>query len=232
MQYDDIIIAIDPGLTGAIAIFDKTNISIYKIPVKTTIINKKNKNIYDTDEIINIFSNYRKKSVFLAIERQSSRPGEGSVSSFTNGANYGLLKGIGLGLGFNLEIIGSITWKKVFSEFNNPESMKLKITQKEKRQEIKDNKEKKQEIKNIKDKKLKKEYIKRNEEIDKIIEDIDKEIKKIGRQIKKNGKDKAREIAQKLYPLLKQEFIKVGDDGKADAILLGTYVKEYLKKES
>ena len=63
MDYD-LIISNDPGATGGITVlFKNGEIEVYKIPVKSVIINKKNKNIYDIDEIFNLLSRFKDKKV-------------------------------------------------------------------------------------------------------------------------------------------------------------------------
>ena len=39
-------------------------------------------------------------------------------------------------------------------------------------------------------------------------------------------------IVQKLYPKMKQEFVKTKDDGKADAILIGLAIKKIYKEKT
>jgi len=197
------IISVDPGLKGAFSIFDgNKNPIIYKIPLKTVIkSNKKKKNIYDLERIVEILELYRNKNVIFGIERQSARVGEGVTSSFTNGTGYGSLLGIAHGLKFDVIIVSPVTWKKYFPELITKNSENLKNKQKTIRLKIK----------NIKDNDLEKQY--------------KKEIEKIGRQVKAEAKSQSRVIAQKLYPKLNNEFLKVSDDGKSDAVLIGVYLK-------
>ena len=199
----DCIISVDCGLTGGIAfLFSDGSVQIFKIPVISIKRSKKNKNVYDIKKINEIYSLLKDKNVLLAIERQSSRPHEGSVSSFTSGEGYGILQGIGYGLGYTVEIISPNSWKKHYIEFDNPEIHQLK----EERNEIN------RKSKNIQDKGLKSQY--------------KKETEKISNKIRTLAKRASREIAQKKCPFLKDEFKKVSDDGKSDALLMGLHVRD------
>jgi len=199
----DCIISVDCGLTGGITfLFSDGTVQIFKMPVVSIKRNKKNKNVYDVKKITEIYSLLKEKNVLLAIERQSSRRGEGSVSSFTSGEGYGILQGIGHALGYTVEIISPISWKKHYVEFNCPEIQQFK----EKRNEIN------RKIKNIQDKDIKNEY--------------KKETEKISNKIRRLAKGISREIAQKNCPFFKDELKKVSDDGKSDALLMGLYVRD------
>ena len=214
----NIIISVDVGFTGGITVFDGKNLPIiYRTPVKQVKKSgKKNKNgkntknAYDIEILLEILKPYNSKKVIFGVERQSSRPQEGSVSSFTSGTNFGLLLGIGYGLGFDVKIIQPQTWKKYFPEIISKEAEILRAQKKK----ILDK------AKNIKDIDEKKEYKKENE----------KEINKLTRLIKADAKTQARLICQKKYPELKQEFIKVKDDGVADATLIGVFMENNLNR--
>ncbi len=198
-----IVASVDPGLSGGISILENNEHPlVYKIPVKKTIVNKKNKNIYDIIKIIDIFKKYRNKEVLFVIEKQSVRPGEGAVSAMTIGKNYGLLLGIAYALNFNVIEISPQKWKKHFPELINDVILK-------KREEIK-------ELRIIGKKLEEKEEKKQNK----------KEIDKINRQIKKEAKKNARELASIKYPVLKDKFIKTNTDGIAESLLIAIFGKE------
>ncbi len=178
------IISLDPGLTGGLSILeDNKEPLVYKIPVKKTIVNKKNKNIYDIMKIIDIFNKYRNKEVLFVIEKQNVRRGEGAVSAMTIGKNYGLLLGIAYAFGFNVIEVSPQKWKKHFPELINDVIL-------EKREEIKELR--------IIGKKLEE---KEEKDCNK------KEIDKINRQIKKEAKKNARELVSKKYPNMADKFI-------------------------
>lgn len=229
MKKYDYIIGCDPGLTGGISIFDKSGcIQVLSIPVMKAVINKKNKNIYDIKQIVKILKQFENKNVYFGIERQSSRMGEGSVSSFTNGTNYGLLQGIGHTMEFDVNIISPVTWKKYFPELITEKAI---IMKEEKKENIKYQKIKKEELKNIKDKKPQKQYKKDIEILKEELKLLEKEGSKLQRLIKYDAKFQARKISAKMYPLFEKELTKVKDDGKADAILIGEYLNNTFNKD-
>ena len=198
-----IIVGIDPGLTGGLSILENNKEPlVYKIPVKKTIVNKKNKNIYDIMKIIDIFNKYKNKEILFVIEKQNVRRGEGAVSAMTIGKNYGLLLGIAYALGFNVIEVSPQKWKKHFPELINDVIL-------EKREEIKELR--------IIGKKLKE---KEEKDCNK------KEIDKINRQIKKEAKKNARELVSLKYPNLADKFIKTNTDGMAESLLIAIFGKE------
>jgi len=214
----NIIISVDVGFTGGITVFNSKKLPIiHRTPVKQvkksgkkTKKGKNTKNAYDMKILLEILKPYSDKKVIFGVEKQSSRHGEGSVSSFTSGTNFGLLLGIGYGLGFDVKIIQPQTWKKYFPEIISQEAEILRAQKKK----ILDG------AKNIKDYNEKKKYK----------EDNEKEINKLTRLIKADAKKQARLICQNLYPKLKQEFMKVKDDGVADATLIGIYMLKNLDR--
>lgn len=202
---EKIVIAIDPGIKGGIAVLEgKKKPKIYRMPIKVVTKSKKNHNVYDLDEIVKIMKEYRDRQVVLVIERQNPRPGEGSVSSFTIGENFGSLRGIGTALGFEVIIISPISWKNHFDELATAKYLTLKSR--------KDRLKKAAKI--IKDKAREKQYI--------------KFVEKIDRLVKVEAKAASRTLCQKIYPCLKDEFDLVRDDGKSDALLIGIYAQNEL----
>jgi hypothetical protein len=51
-----------------------------------------------------------------------------------------------------------------------------------------------------------------------------KEATKLNGKIKKEAKSRSRDLASKAFPSLSDNFKKVGDDGKAESVLIGIYV--------
>jgi len=207
MYKDKVIIGVDPGLTGGIVVlFGDETPKVYKMPINVVVKNKKKKRHYDVKKIVDIVKKYDKKDIVFAIERQSTRPGEGNVSSHTNGQNYGILQGIGYCIEANVLIILPRTWKKHFPDLSTDVFVEL-------RDGVKDANNK---YKNEKDKCKKKQY--------------KKDVEKIRRCVKSEAKRQSREICKKLYPSISYEFNKVSDDGKSDAMLIALYVRDNLNE--
>ncbi len=198
-----IIFSIDPGLSGGISILegDKEPL-IYRIPLKKIIVNKKNKNTYDMMKIIDIFKEYKNKKILFVIEKQNVRQGEGAVSAMTIGKNYGQLLGMAYALNFTVIEVTPQRWKKHFPELINDY--------------IREKKEEAKKLRNIGKLLKDKEEKKQNK----------KQVDKINRQVKVEAKKNARELASKLYPTLKDMFIKTNTDGLAESLLIGIFAKE------
>ena len=74
MEKYNVIIAVDPGLTGGIAIIEgKKEPVVHKITVEQIVVNKKKKKIYDLDGISEILEPYLGKKVLFV--QQENRVG-------------------------------------------------------------------------------------------------------------------------------------------------------------
>lgn len=107
-----IIIGIDPGLTGGIAVIDssrKTIIKLVDMPVSPD--GKKNKvNGYG---LLQIFGGYTRDDIEMVyLERVSARPGQGVVSMFSFGRSYGAVEAAVSLLGFPLSYVTPQSWKR------------------------------------------------------------------------------------------------------------------------
>ena len=201
---------IDPGYTGGLSIFLENSLDaplVYKMPVIKTVkkVNgkKKTKQNYDLLEIRRIFKKNLNKNTIFAVEKVSSMPREGSVSSFNFGFGCGSLEGLIIGL-FDKKplLVTPQKWKKEFPELITDEMLIIKAEMKELR--LVD--------KTLKDKKTKKEN--------------KKHIDKLGRQFKSLAKTEARKLVSKLYPGLSGRLIKKNTDGLAESLLLAVYARD------
>jgi hypothetical protein len=199
----DLFISNDPGVTGGITILYKNGkIEVHKMPVRAIVVNKKNKKVYDIDEMFDLLSRFRDKKVLYIQEKVSSRPGEGSVSAFSFGKSSGLTIGLAVGLGFQVVEVSPVTWKKHFPQLFTAEIANKKIEIKELRLLSK----------TIKDKSAKKE--------NKL------SIDRLNRKIKSEAKTAARELASSLYPKLADNFVKKNTDGMAESVLIALYGRD------
>jgi hypothetical protein len=219
MNYE-VLISIDPGCVGAIAIFEQAEPKIYRMPVKKVVINKKDKKIYDLEGICSLFKPYENKKVIMAQEKVGVMPGQGNVSGFSFGESVMATKAIGVAYGFSVLEIRPVAWKAHYPELETAEIAQDRENLKALKNEAK---ELAQKSKTIKDKDLKntnKEIIKKNK----------KEQEKIGRHIKSSAKAASRILAAQLYPNLKDNFKQVNSDGLSEAVLIGRYVKDNYDK--
>ena len=87
-----IVMAIDPGLSGAIAVFDGENlIDIVDTPVHSLVRNNKTKRQISASGLAAIF---RIKPHHVIVEKVSAMPGQGVTSMFSFGRSFGVIEGI------------------------------------------------------------------------------------------------------------------------------------------
>jgi crossover junction endodeoxyribonuclease RuvC len=96
------IIAIDPGIKGAIAIRCEGKISAMPMPIA-------GKHL-DAASIVQLLNQV--KPAMAVMEKVTAMPGQGVTSTFTFGMGYGLLQGILAGLGVPVELVTPQAWKK------------------------------------------------------------------------------------------------------------------------
>ena len=103
------IVGIDPGLQGAIAIFDTHE---HKIDfVGRTPINKKEK-IYHYSELVKIFSSLDPETTLCILERQHCMPGEGLPRTFKTGFGFGMFVGMLEALHLPYQIVMAKEWQR------------------------------------------------------------------------------------------------------------------------
>ena len=115
-----IIVGIDPGLTGAIAILDnKKVISLFDMPVMAE--GKKNKMQLNSAQLVNILSEYKKRKddeVSVVVEQVNAMPGQGVTSMFNFGQTFGAIKGVCAAMGLPIFFVRPSKWKKHFELIN------------------------------------------------------------------------------------------------------------------
>jgi len=199
----DVVVGLDPGVTGGITIVYKNGkVKIHRIPVKTVTVNKKIKKKYDLKGVVDILKPLRGKKVLFVQERVSSMPGEGSVSAFSFGRSAGSTVGIAIAMEFDVIEVGSMKWKKHFPSLVNDEIRDYKAQSKDLRVIAK----------TLKDKAAKKE----NKKV----------IDKLGRQVKTIAKRLSRELVTSLHPELTDDFKQKNSDGMAESLLIALYGRD------
>ena len=115
-----IIVGIDPGLTGAIAILDnKKVISLFDMPVMAE--GKKNKRQLNSAQLVNILSEYKKRKddeVSVVVEQVNAMPGQGVTSMFNFGQTFGAIKGVCAAMVLPIFFVRPSKWKKHFELIN------------------------------------------------------------------------------------------------------------------
>ena len=90
-----IVVGIDPGLSGAIAILENNKVlNIFDMPVMAE--GKKNKRQLNSAQLVSIIKNNTKPDVEIAVvvEQVNAMPGQGVTSMFNFGQTFGAIKGV------------------------------------------------------------------------------------------------------------------------------------------
>ena len=116
-----IVVGIDPGLSGAIAILENNKVlNIFDMPVMAE--GKKNKRQANGSQIFNEISKrintLEKKQIKVVIEQVSAMPGQGVTSMFNFGQSFGILKGICSSMQLPMYFVRPAKWKKYYNLIN------------------------------------------------------------------------------------------------------------------
>ena len=111
-----VIVGIDPGLNGAIAIIENFKvIDLFDMPVMTE--GKKSKRQLNSALLVKILrdkiKNYEETSV--VVEQVNAMPGQGVTSMFNFGQSFGAIKGICAALQLPIYFVRPTKWKKHFN---------------------------------------------------------------------------------------------------------------------
>ena len=108
-----IIISADPGITGALAVFDDTGcINVFDMPTKPKASGKGLQ--IDAKEIYTLINNVYKieKSIQASfIETVGTHPGQGVVSAFSFGKSAGIIEGVVGSFDIPIRMVSPQTWK-------------------------------------------------------------------------------------------------------------------------
>ena len=128
-----VIIGVDPGLNGGIAVMQENGEILHycKMPIKQervlTGTKKKIRRMIDVATIAGIMAQYEPTNIF--IERANARPGQGVVSMFTFGMGYGMILGLAMAMegAICTDIVQPQRWQKqVLSGLEHIEDTKLR----------------------------------------------------------------------------------------------------------
>ena len=115
-----IIIGIDPGLSGAIAILENNEVKkILEITVMSE--GKKNKRQLNNAQLVNLLKDNIKdfNDASVVVEQVNAMPGQGVTSMFNFGQTFGAIKGICAALGLPIYFVRPAKWKKHFDLINS-----------------------------------------------------------------------------------------------------------------
>ena len=104
---------IDPGVSGAIAIFEGTNLlDAFDVPVIETQSGKKKKRRISPEMLVAEIEDHIDHLAKVYIEDVHAMPGQGVTSMFAFGEAAGLIRGVCAGLKVPVCLIYPITWKR------------------------------------------------------------------------------------------------------------------------
>ena len=115
-----IIIGIDPGLSGAIAILEDNKVlGIFDMPVMAE--GKKNKRQLNSSQLVNIITDNtdNTKEIAVIVEQVNAMPGQGVTSMFNFGQTFGAIKGVCAALKLPIFFVRPSKWKKHFELINS-----------------------------------------------------------------------------------------------------------------
>ena len=126
-----IIFGIDPGLNGAIAVFNNNKIKVvFEIPVMTE--GKKNKKQLNSAHLVKLLRDnlVENEEISVVVEQVNAMPGQGVTSMFNFGQTFGAIKGICASLGLPIFFVRPSKWKKHFDLINSQkDSSRTKATE-------------------------------------------------------------------------------------------------------
>ncbi len=114
------ILGIDPGLSGAIAVLEKKKVlSLSDMPVMNE--GKKNKKQLNSAQLVNIIreNTIGEEEIAVVVEQVNAMPGQGVTSMFNFGQTFGAIKGVCAALNLPIFFVRPSKWKKYFDLINS-----------------------------------------------------------------------------------------------------------------
>ena len=116
-----LIIAIDPGINGAICFFENGEVKdVLEMPTMAE--GKKNKRQVNGHQMYNELSyrikKYNIQNINVVVEQVSAMPGQGVTSMFNFGQSFGVIKGVCAAMQLPIFFVRPTKWKKHFELIN------------------------------------------------------------------------------------------------------------------
>jgi len=108
-----IVMAIDPGLSGAIAVFrhiDHALVDVIDMPTHELTRNGKAKRQVSAHGLVDIFNQH--KPHYVIVEKVSAMPGQGVTSMFSFGRSFGVIEGILAAFEISASYVMPSVWTK------------------------------------------------------------------------------------------------------------------------
>lgn len=108
------ILGIDPGLSGALALFDGKTLAIFDTPTTTRTVGKSKKQQIDIYQLGSWLDIHRNRIRFAMIEEVGAMPGQGVTSMFNFGFTTGAIHGALGASAIPLQLVRPNVWKQRF----------------------------------------------------------------------------------------------------------------------
>ena len=105
------ILAVDPGVTGALAWTDGFALAVRDMPTEQATVNRKERRVISATGLEHMLRTARLHADVLVIEQVGGMPGQSGPAAFTFGYGAGLLTGMAKVLGYRVELVAPARWK-------------------------------------------------------------------------------------------------------------------------
>jgi crossover junction endodeoxyribonuclease RuvC len=108
------LVGIDPGLSGAVAVLDDDGrlVALHDTPTLTLRVARGTRQAYDLPGLVALVQPYARDSVHAILEESQAMPGQGVRSMFTTGLGFGIWLGILAALQIPYTRIRPADWKR------------------------------------------------------------------------------------------------------------------------
>jgi crossover junction endodeoxyribonuclease RuvC len=123
--------AIDPGLTGAVAVVDYAGVfvAVHDTPTLTLRVARGKRTDYDLPGMAALLGPYADAGAHVLIEEAQAMPGQGVRSMFTTGYGFGVWLGVLAALRMPYTRVRPSVWKKACSLGKDKEAARLRAQQ-------------------------------------------------------------------------------------------------------
>lgn len=128
MTKKEYVIGVDPGLSGAIAVFRKEEfelVGIRDMPVMSALVGKGR--VVDCIELAKLLIPFKTHKVICIIESVTSMPGQGVASTFKFGKAAMAPEAIAHTLGFKVHMVSPVVWKRKAKLIKKPKDASLSL---------------------------------------------------------------------------------------------------------
>lgn len=107
------ILAVDPGLSGALARYDGQHLSVIDMPTYVRPAGKRqiDRRFIDEAELVRLVQVCGMEADWLIVEQVGGIPNQSASSAFTFGRGVGVIIGAAIGIGLKREEVHPATWK-------------------------------------------------------------------------------------------------------------------------